>query len=139
MNKEYLETITRELTTENESSSNSLNSAITRTESDSSSVGTGKSSSIADGVSKARIDDDYVTGATHDTSNTKSEDVHKAEESGDSNTKGSGKQSETLTTSGKGNIGTTSSAQLIKEWRDIMLNLDRQLIEECADLFMQVY
>lgn len=139
VNKEYLETVTRELTTENESSSNSLNSTISRNEGENSYNGTTKTSSLADGVSKARIDDDYVTGITHDANKTKTEDVHHAEESGDSNTRGSGKQSETLTTSAKGNIGTTSSAQLIKEWRDIMLNLDRQLIEECADLFMQVY
>ena len=139
VNKEYYETVTRDIITENESSSTNKSNSISRNESDNTSDGLTKTSALADGVSKARIEGDYITGVQQDVNRTKTEDVHKAEESGDSNTKGAGKQNETLTTSGKGNIGTTSSAQLIKEWREIMLNLDRQLIEDCTDLFMQIY
>lgn len=139
VNKEYYETVTRELETENATSSSSTNNAISRSESDSSYNAQTKASNIADGVNMARLDNEYVTSIQSDVNRTQTEDVHKAETQDESNTTGAGKQSETLTTSGKGNIGTTSSAQLIKEWRDIMLNLDKQIIEDCSDLFMQIY
>lgn len=139
VNKEYYETVTRELETENATSSSSTNNAISKSESDSSYNAQTKSSNIADGVNMARLDNEYVTSIQSDVNRTQTEDVHKAETQDKSNTTGAGKQSETLTTSGKGNIGTTSSAQLIKEWRDIMLNLDKQIIEDCSDLFMQIY
>lgn len=39
----------------------------------------------------------------------------------------------------QGNIGVTSSAELLEKWRKILINIDMLIIEECADLFMQVY
>lgn len=139
VNKEYFETITRELETESESTSSSQNDSITDDTRKSVASGDSRSSHIADGVSKARLTDDYVTSVTGDTSSSQDDATSKSNSSSSSNSDNKGKQFETMTTSGKGNIGTTSSAQLIKEWRDIMLNLDRQLIEDCADLFMQIY
>ena len=139
VNKEYLETVTRELETQNESSTSNTNTLLSRNESDNSSDTYSKASSLNDGVSKAKLTDEYVTSVQQDLNRTKTEELGRTEANGNNNTKDAGKQTETLTTSGKGNIGTTSSAQLIKEWRQIMLNLDRQLIEDCADLFMQIY
>ena len=139
VNKDYIETVTRELETENASSSSNINNAISRTESDNISHSKVKGSSLNDGVSMAKLDDDYITAVEYDEKRMQNTDIHKAENTDSGNTNETGKQTETVTTSGKGNIGTTSSAQLIKEWRDIMLNLDRQLIEDCADLFMQIY
>lgn len=40
---------------------------------------------------------------------------------------------------GRGNIGTTSSAQLLIEWRNSMLNLNKMVLEELADLFILLY
>lgn len=139
INKEYTETVTRELETENESSSNNINTLLNRNESDNSITSSNKASSLADGVSKARIDTEYLTSVQQDVSVAKGEEVNKAETTGNNNTKDAGKQKETLITSGVGNIGSTSSARLIAEWRQIMLNLDKQIIEDCADLFMQIY
>lgn len=39
----------------------------------------------------------------------------------------------------QGNIGTTSTAQLLQSWRECITNIDLMIIEECSDLFMQVY
>ena len=39
----------------------------------------------------------------------------------------------------KGNIGVTSSAELLKQWRQVLINIDEMIIEECRDLFMMIY
>lgn len=139
VNKEYYETVTRELETENNTSSSSNNSSSSSNNSTSKNDTTHKASHIADGVSKADLYNGYLTGVENEKANNESTNENISESTDNAVTNDTGKQTETLTTSGKGNIGTTSSAQLIKEWRQIMLNLDRQIIEDCADLFMQIY
>ena len=39
----------------------------------------------------------------------------------------------------KGNIGVTSSAELLEKWRSVLINLDEIIIDECRDLFMGIY
>ena len=39
----------------------------------------------------------------------------------------------------KGNIGVTSSADLLKQWRQVLINIDEMIIEECRDLFRLIY
>ena len=39
----------------------------------------------------------------------------------------------------QGNIGTTSSAELLEKWREVLINIDEIIIDECNDLFMQIY
>ena len=39
----------------------------------------------------------------------------------------------------QGNIGVTSSAELLEKWRKILINIDELIINECSDLFMQIY
>ena len=51
----------------------------------------------------------------------------------DSNTK------ETTKFISQGNIGITSSAELLEKWRKILINIDEMIINECSDLFMLVY
>ena len=48
-------------------------------------------------------------------------------------------QTERTRLSSKGNIGVTSSAELLEKWRKIIINIDDLIINECSDLFMQVY
>ena len=48
-------------------------------------------------------------------------------------------QTERTKLSSKGNIGTTSSAELLEKWRKVIINIDDLIINECSDLFMQVY
>ena len=49
------------------------------------------------------------------------------------------KQTETNTLTSKGNIGVTSSAELLEKWRKVIINIDELIINECYDLFMGVY
>ena len=55
--------------------------------------------------------------------------------SGESN--GNSKEEYTLTS--QGNIGITSSAELLTKWRETLLNIDLMIFEECNDLFMQIF
>ena len=55
--------------------------------------------------------------------------------SGESN--GNSKEEYTLTS--QGNIGITSSAELLAKWRDVIINIDLMIFEECNDLFMQIF
>lgn len=48
-------------------------------------------------------------------------------------------QTERTKLSSKGNIGITSSAELLEKWRKVIINIDDMIISECDDLFMQVY
>ena len=48
-------------------------------------------------------------------------------------------QTETTTLISRGNIGVTSSAELLKQWREVLINIDNLIIEECRDLFMTIY
>ena len=50
---------------------------------------------------------------------------------------GNSKEEYTLTS--QGNIGITSSAELLDKWRDVLLNIDLMIFEECNDLFMQIF
>lgn len=46
---------------------------------------------------------------------------------------------ETTTLLSQGNIGVTSSAELLDKWRKILINIDTMILEECKDLFMMIY
>ena len=48
-------------------------------------------------------------------------------------------QTETTTLISRGNIVVTSSAELLKQWREVLINIDNLIIEECRDLFMTIY
>ena len=49
-----------------------------------------------------------------------------------------GNSKEEYTITSQGNIGITSSAELLSKWRDVLLNIDLMIFEECNDLFMQI-
>ena len=49
------------------------------------------------------------------------------------------KQNENYTLTGKGNIGITSSAELLMKWREVMINIDQLILDDLADLFMSIY
>ena len=49
------------------------------------------------------------------------------------------KQKEVTNFISKGNIGITSSAELLDKWRKVLINIDELIINECSDLFMMIY
>ena len=48
-------------------------------------------------------------------------------------------QNEKTILTSKGNIGISSSAELLDKWRKVIINIDELIINECYDLFMRVY
>ena len=50
---------------------------------------------------------------------------------------GNSKEEYTLTS--QGNIGITSSAELLDKWSQVLLNIDLMIFEECNDLFIQIF
>ena len=50
-----------------------------------------------------------------------------------------GKNIETFTNTGKGNIGVISQAKILKEFRDIQIELNRDIIDSLYNLFMLIY
>ena len=65
----------------------------------------------------------------------KDESSSKATSTGEST--GNRKEAQPLTS--QGNIGITSSAELLDKWRQVLLNIDLMIFEECYDLFMQIF
>ena len=163
LNKDLTETTTRELTgiengtgnkrLTNEQSQNAASNMTTTGEFTSSNQSTGdsKTSQMNDGVASASLDANYLTGVSHDESSstdnqqskTSSNDKHESTITGNQSEEETNRrentQSETTSLVSQGNIGITSSAQLLKEWRDVLINMDEMIIKDCRDLLMQIY
>ena len=120
LNKDLKESYVRELTSNSNSnqesnvSSNSLSTAGQLTPSL---------------IANSQKIDKFMDSAQKDNSSSNSTS------SGESN--GNSREEYTLTS--QGNIGITSSAELLAKWRETLLNIDLMIFEECNDLFMQIF
>ena len=120
LNKDLKESYVRELTSNSNSnqesnvSSNSLSTAGQLTPSL---------------IANSQKIDKFMDSAQKDNSSSNSTST------GESN--GNSKEQYTLTS--QGNIGITSSAELLTKWRETLLNIDLMIFEECNDLFMQIF
>ena len=117
------------------------------------SLDTNKQSSVNDGLSRASLDDGYLTlvnehnnttnqnsTTTQDTNNTSSSSTNvNNSEISQLNGESSKRATETTELISQGNIGVTSTAELLQKWRDCIVNIDKLIIDECKDLFMQIY
>ena len=108
---------------------------------------------IRDGVSSATIDSNYLTGKSKDESgNTISRsNSSKQSYSGNDSSKiddsqqlnsSSNQQTileETTTTISHGDVGIQTPAYAISEWRKIIINIDKLILDELSDLFLKIY
>lgn len=147
LNKDLKETFIREIDSENQTSGSNTtqqNSTSTNTISQNgTSSNNHEESTIRDGVAVSSLSEGYLTGVSSDNSTTSS--------TGNTNSSDDIKTNGTLTQSGneksvektellsQGNIGIVSSAQLLKDWRDVLINMDEIIIKECEKLFMKIY
>lgn len=135
LNKDLVEEFTRELT----GTQNTSDTSITQTNQSEKVKGSTltKSSSVNDGVSTAKLQEGYLTNVLgDDTSSTGSTSVNgSAQVTGNRDNR----ELEKTRFISKGNIGVTSSAELLEKWRSVMINIDQLIIEECRTLFMMVY
>ena len=147
LNKDLRETFTREIDTENETSGTNSTQQTSNNESslnqEGTTTNTHKESSLRDGVSTSSLADGYLTGTSSDngsnstTGTTNSTDKLTSE--GTLSQTENGKTVENTDLLSQGNIGITSSAELLQKWREVLINIDEIIIEDCRDLFMRIY
>ena len=129
LNKDLKETFIREVESDTESLSNFNNESNGKTKVE--------TLSTTNDTPQNRIDDldKYISSASKDknTSDTSSSD------NGSSISQNSNSAKEETTLISKGNIGTTSSAQLLRDWRDVLINIDMMILEECEELFFKLF
>ena len=129
LNKDLKETFIREVESDTESLSNFNN--------ESSGKAKVETLSTTNDTPQNRVDDldKYISSASKDknTSDTSSSD------NGSSISQNSNSAKEETTLISKGNIGTTSSAQLLRDWRDVLINIDMMILEECEELFFKLF
>lgn len=159
LNKDLKETFLREINSENslqgtqtvtdENTSNQSTTSNTTMSQSGTNSNTNKQSLLNDGVSQASLLDGYLTGVSSDngtsstngtgeTSDTTQITTNNSQSSS-SNQSGNQMSTERTELISQGNIGVTSSAQLLKEWRDVLINMDEIIIKECEKLFMKIY
>ena len=147
LNKDLKETITRELTQsgsedsslQNNGTDSSTNTSSTEASSDSNS----KESYLDNGNADINLTEGNLTGVTGNvsqgTTTSTSSTNNTNSSTASSNTTNSNNESESTTLLSQGNIGITSSGELLQSWRDTIININHLIISECEDLFMQIY
>ena len=129
LNKDLKETFIREIESDTESLSNFNNESNGKAKVE--------TLSTTNDTPQNRIDDldRYISSASKDknTSDTSSSD------NGSSISQNSNTAKEETTLISKGNIGTTSSAQLLRDWREVLINIDMMILEECEELFFKLF
>lgn len=119
LNKDLTETFTREVegTVNNNSTSNASN------------TNNFKESSLENGNATLELSKGQLTS------------ISESKDSGqvDNNSTSNNNERETTTLVSRGNIGITSSAELLEKWREVLINIDTMIIEDCKDLFMMIY
>ena len=129
LNKDLKETFIREVESDTESLSNFSNESNGKTKVE--------TLSTTNDTPQNRIDDldKYISSASKDknTSDTSSTD------NGSSISQNSNTAKEETTLISQGNIGTTSSAQLLRDWREVLINIDMMILEECEELFFKLF
>ena len=123
LNKDLIETFERNI----ESDSNSLNDLTVNN----TGVNNNLESNIENGNASLDLNSGSLTNVSKSTltDNTNSSSIINDKTS----------QKETTKFISKGNIGITSSAELLEKWRKVLINIDELIINECSDLFIMIY
>lgn len=123
LNKDYEETFEREVVSDSKAENTTGSTTAGKTMS--------KGSSLNNGLSSVSLENKSLTNVSENTDNG----------SNNSNSKsiGSDKQKEINKLIGKGNIGTTSSGQLLDSWRSVLINIDQMIIYELFELFITIF
>ena len=90
-----------------------------------------KESYLENGNADLGLNEGNLTGVSETSQNNTS--------NGSTSTNYENNQNEKTKLVSQGNIGVTSSAELLKQWREVLINIDNMIIEECSDLFMTIY
>lgn len=141
LNKDLKESWTRELDTVGKEYNYTTNLGNENTENNITLKNTEdyKNSSLENGLASTSLDN--LTDISN--TNTKAESNTNAMVTKNYSTQGNinqdENQKENYTLISQGNIGTTSSAQLLRDWRNVLIDLQEMLIKDLRCLFMYVY
>ena len=82
----------------------------------------------------------FATTENFATSITEDKTISQSTNTGTGETTSTSNQNNNVTDkfTSKGNIGITSSAELLEKWRDVIIDIDNEIIEEAYKLFMQI-
>ena len=129
LNKDLKETFIREVESDTESLSNFNNESNGKAKVE--------TLSTTNDTPQNRIDDldKYISSASKDKNASDTSSI----DNGSSISQNSNTAKEETTLISKGNIGTTSSAQLLRDWRDVLINIDMMILEECEELFFKLF
>ena len=129
LNKDLVETFEREV-----SGSSEINSNATTNTTGTSSA---NNNEMLYDTPNTRIDDmtKYPTQGSQGENNATSS----SNATSTNNQTGENTQTEKTSLISKGNIGITSSAQLLKEWREVIINIDEMILNDLEDLFMLLF
>ena len=129
LNKDLVETFEREVTGSSEINSNATTNTTGTSEANSNDMMYDTPNSRIDDITK------YPTQGSQGESNASSS----SNATSINNQTGENTQTEKTSLISKGNIGITSSAELLKEWREVIINIDEMILNELEDLFMLIF
>ena len=129
LNKDLIETFEREVNGSSEVNSNSTTNA--------NGTSTANSNDMMYDTPNSRIEDltKYPTQGSQGENNATSS----SNATSTNNQTGENTQTEKTSLISKGNIGITSSAQLLKEWREVIIDIDEMILNDLEDLFMLLF
>lgn len=143
LNKDLVETFEHEKDKQVHENGSSSVSSTAGSKSDNNITGgeNNKESSVNDGISSPSFEEGNLTSVSKNSYGSETSTSTSENSKGSSSSKSENVEIETFKTRlvSQGNIGTTSSAELLEKWRSVLINIDEQIIEECEDLFMLIY
>lgn len=129
LNKDLRESYVRKLNGESEGNSQASSSSDNTSSSN--------DLSIANDTPQNKIDDldKYMTSASKSNSNSTNNSTSNA----NNTIKNKSSNSEEYELTSQGNIGVTSSAELLEKWRNVLINIDQMIFKELENLFLFVF
>ena len=129
LNKDLKESYIRKLNGESEGNSQATSSSDNTSNSN--------DLSIANDTPQNKIDDldKYMTSASKTNSNSTNNSTSNA----NNTIKNKSSNSEEYELISQGNIGVTSSAELLEKWRNVLINIDQMIFKELENLFLFVF
>lgn len=129
LNKDLKESYIRKLNGESEGNSQASSS--------SDNTSNNNDLTIANDTPQNKIDDldKYMTSASKSNSNSTNNSTSNA----NNTVKNKSNNTEEYELISQGNIGITSSAELLEKWRSVLINIDQMIFKELENLFLFVY
>lgn len=137
LNKDLTETFERELDSSNNANTNTKQNDNTTNNNQSASDNTNVFSDTP--MNNINNINNFMTNATKDNNTSNSSDTTISTSNLDNITESVMKNKEVTKLISQGNIGITSSAELLEKWRSVIINLDEIILNDLRSLFLKIY